>query len=534
MAYKMNDYDFDTKQQMHSILDSGMNKLRQSFDRSSNASQSMASSRQSPSLRKKSQIRQVLDDMKSNASSSIANYNDDTQYGFYNMPSQNTNPKNETSMLSNIDFPAESPMKKEIKSKRMKMQSELDLLQRKIQGLEERFASNVKDSGIKQKEQSSQQCFTFHNTDTKENRSLNEMEKEELEDLKKKTSPLRIKKQKQVEYDNIMNQNSNYSNARNSYNSLMKNHAGNPSYFMNDNMNENMNYSQTQNILKGSQQSRYDMNESHRNESHYIKEPPILDSRMSQDELYMESVQENKTLKKSSRNAKNRAIVSSLLSNSYDNAKRPSKKKATNTHRKEFTNSMNPTKNSFRKDQSNQRAISTRSVKYKPSILKSSRLSESRSERSFSHHDRSMSLSLRNEKSAFKDTLKKIRFEDKYKDAYAKMEDYKGKYIKQRKANIELKKKVEKLEKEVEKKDKYQKKNKEIKKEYNNLIDAFDKSEEIRKGQKELIAALRAEISKLRKKGDKEFSSRPKTLRTKRTKSTTRKKSKKPRKSTRT
>lgn len=64
-------------------------------------------------------------------------------------------------------------------------------------------------------------------------------------------------------------------------------------------------------------------------------------------------------------------------------------------------------------------------------------------------------------------------------------------------------------------KEKYQKKNKEIKKEYNNLIDAFDKSEEIRKGQKELIAALRAEISKLRKKSDKEFPSRPKTLRTK-------------------
>lgn len=182
-----------------------------------------------------------------------------------------------------------------------------------------------------------------------------------------------------------------------------------------------------------------------------MKEPPILDSRMSQDELYMESIKEDKKQKKSSRNAKNRAIVSSLLSNSYDNAKKPSKKKVTNTHRKEFVNSMNPTKNSFRRDQSNQRPISTRSVKYKPSILKSSRLSESRSERSFNHHDRSMSLSLRNEKSAFKDTLKKIRFEDKYKDAYAKMEDYKGKYIKQRKANVELKKKVEKLEKEVEK-----------------------------------------------------------------------------------
>lgn len=75
------------------------------------------------------------------------------------------------------------------------------------------------------------------------------MDQEELEDLKKKTSPLRIKK-KQTEHDSIMNQSNNYNHVRNSYNSLMKNHVGNPSYFMNDNMNENMNYSQTQNILK--------------------------------------------------------------------------------------------------------------------------------------------------------------------------------------------------------------------------------------------------------------------------------------------
>ena len=79
---------------------------------------------------------------------------------------------------------------------------------------------------------------------------------------------------------------------------------------------------------------------------------------------------------------------------------------------------------------------------------------------------------------------------------------------------------------------------KEIKKDYNCLLDSFEKSEEIRKGQKELINALRAEVNKLRKRKngeeETEYSQKGKTTRNKKKKaeikSTTRRKSKKVRK----
>ena len=100
---------------------------------------------------------------------------------------------------------------------------------------------------------------------------------------------------------------------------------------------------------------------------------------------------------------------------------------------------MMPTKNSPKKMHKKKRSISMRSTRNRPSALKTSYISDSQSERSFSHRDRSMSMSLKNEKSAFRDTLKRIRFEDKYKDAFAKAEEYKNKYVKQRKINNNLK-----------------------------------------------------------------------------------------------
>jgi hypothetical protein len=88
------------------------------------------------------------------------------------------------------------------------------------------------------------------------------------------------------------------------------------------------------------------------------------------------------------------------------------------------------------------------------------------------------------------------------------------------------------FEKKIEKSERYMKKIKTIKKDYNDLLDSFEKSEEIRKGQKELIIALRSEILKLRK--GKEPKSDKDTVKTKvkknKSKSTTRTKSKKGRK----
>ncbi len=53
-------------------------------------------------------------------------------------------------------------------------------------------------------------------------------------------------------------------------------------------------------------------------------------------------------------------------------------------------------------------------------------------------------------------------------------------------------------------KDKYVKRNKELKKEYNQLVDAFEKSEDIRRAQKQLIQQLRDELSKIKGKKENE------------------------------
>jgi hypothetical protein len=128
MAYKLADFENDQKQQMHSILDRGFNNMRQSFDRGSNSNHSMSSSRQSPSLRKKSELRRVLDEMKSETSS-VASYADNVQYGFYNQVLQNAAPHNNYSH-SNVNIPPESPLKKERVEKKAEMQNEIALLQK--------------------------------------------------------------------------------------------------------------------------------------------------------------------------------------------------------------------------------------------------------------------------------------------------------------------------------------------------------------------------------------------------------------------
>lgn len=140
MAYKKENYNFQNNQQMHSILDRGFNNLRQSFERKSSSNHSVCSSRQSPSLRRKSDLRKVLDEMKS-SSSRIDTY-EEPQYGYSNNLAQYTN-----SSVSSVDNkPMESPLKRENREKRAVMMGDLDLLQRKIQNLEENLAKNGRDS----------------------------------------------------------------------------------------------------------------------------------------------------------------------------------------------------------------------------------------------------------------------------------------------------------------------------------------------------------------------------------------------------
>jgi hypothetical protein len=140
MAYKKEKYNFENNQQMHSILDRGFNNLRQSFDRKSSANNSVCSSRQSPSLRRKSDLRKVLDEMKS-SSSRIETY-EEPQYGYSNNMAQYIN----SSVSSVENRPMESPLKRQNRQKKVEMMGELDLLQRKIQNLEENFAKNGRDS----------------------------------------------------------------------------------------------------------------------------------------------------------------------------------------------------------------------------------------------------------------------------------------------------------------------------------------------------------------------------------------------------
>jgi len=140
----MEDYNVNQKEQMHNILDRGFNNLRQSFDKCSSTNRSMSSSQQSPSVRKKSQLRRVLDDMKL-SSSRIDTYTEEPHYNINDQTSSRI--QHNMSMSSMGNQPHESPLRQGIKNKRAEMQNELSMLQQKIQGLEDKFAKNSRDSG---------------------------------------------------------------------------------------------------------------------------------------------------------------------------------------------------------------------------------------------------------------------------------------------------------------------------------------------------------------------------------------------------
>lgn len=198
----------------------------------------------------------------------------------------------------------------------------------------------------------------------------------------------------------------------------------------------NQGYSQTQKYTAGKNEISNHYDPQYKNNG-ILKEPQsdidkarMLDSRMTEDELYLEQDKQN-----FSRNIrKNQVIANSLLNNSYDDLKQRKKPlKSTNTFRKYSNLPLKPpTQIKHRK----QRSISMRSTRNKHSILKESNLSES-TDRSM--HDRSMSMSLRNEKNEFKDTLRKIRYETKKKDDSQKIEELKSKLVKERKKNYDMK-----------------------------------------------------------------------------------------------
>ena len=276
----------------------------------------------------------------------------------------------------------------------------------------------------------------------------------------------------------------------------------------------------------------------------------MLDSRMTEEELYLEQEDQSTAEKQGKKNirANNQIFPNSLLNNSYDDIKQrdraKTKKKAMATHRKELGQSVNITKNSSRNSRTHrkQRSISMRSTRNKPSILRASRnISDTLSEKSFSQRggDRSLSMSLRHEKNVLKDTMRKIKFETKEKDTHEKLEELKSKLAKERKKNYEMKKSMEAMQKKLDKTEKYVKKVKSIKKDYNDLLDHYEKSEKIRISQKELINALRAENAKLRKDkpvgaAETEEKPKPKVFKKKTSKetnkSTTRQKSKRSKK----
>ena len=63
----------------------------------------------------------------------------------------------------------------------------------------------------------------------------------------------------------------------------------------------------------------------------------MADSKMTEEELYLENNEPGSEQKQSRNMRKNQAYVNSMLSNSYDNIKQKSRrKKATTTHRKDL------------------------------------------------------------------------------------------------------------------------------------------------------------------------------------------------------
>jgi len=159
------------------------------------------------------------------------------------------------------------------------MQNELAMLQSKIQGLEAKLTFNPKESSMflqshteesnnekynlqeswnhpgsramekhAYRNKNSDECFTFHNTEIKDSLQLNTMERNELDHLKRKTSPLRIKKKMNAEEgcisvnDSMYAKDKDFNSIRNSYNYIIQN----PQDRENISLHSNMNYSMTQ------------------------------------------------------------------------------------------------------------------------------------------------------------------------------------------------------------------------------------------------------------------------------------------------
>lgn len=254
---------------------------------------------------------------------------------------------------------------------------------------------------------------------------MNTLERKELEELKRKTSPLRIKKPKPDVNegcvsinDSVYAHNKDFNSVRNSYNYIMQN----PQDRENISLHSNQNYARTQKYVPGNvNESKYESQihcQSAKNASRFIDESSVhknydkvrmLDSHMTEEELYLEQEEQSTADKKGKSNirANNQIFPNSLLNNSYDDIKQrdraKTKKKAMATHRKELGQSVNITKNSSRNSRTHrkQRSISMRSTRNKPSILRASRnISDTLTEKSYSQRggDRSLSMSLRHEK----------------------------------------------------------------------------------------------------------------------------------------
>lgn len=375
----------------------------------------------------------------------------------------------------------------------------------------------------------SEEWFTFHNTEAKENISMNMMDNNELEELKRKTSPLRIKKHApnfndacMSINDSIHHHNKDFNSVRNSYNFIMQTPLDRDNEVS---MYSNLNYAQTQ---KYSQEKPSEIDQpaylpdSHLQSSknshffsdhhlHHNAKIRMLDSRMTPEDLSLSSQIPSRNPQKSH-----------PLNSSYDDLHPP---RRTTTFRKDMNQSANPLHHSQRtKTHRKQRSISMNSHHKKSSVLRAHRESETISERD-------LSMSLNKEMGELRDTLREVRQSSKTTDS-----EVRQKLARERKKNLELKKMVALLEKKVEKSEKYAKRVKIIKKEYNELLDSYEKSERIRIGQKELISTLRAEIERLAKRQAKGNMEEEKPKGKKKVKvsnkSSTRTKSKKPKKVT--
>lgn len=145
----------------------------------------------------------------------------------------------------------------------------------------------------------------------------------------------------------------------------------------------NLEYTKKTHIDKISQLSnpmatpKYEMYESEATISKIHDNSRMLDSRMTEEDLYFEKEDPTRVNTSTHRNlrTKNNVMPNILLNNSYDNIKQKNKKRVNTTHRKELV-SISKTRQSHAK----QRSISTRSNRNKISRV-SRAISESGSER---------------------------------------------------------------------------------------------------------------------------------------------------------